>query len=273
MNVFNSKPLCESPTVKWTYREMTAKTREELLDLIPAYALGALDDAERDELEDWLKHDPEAQAVLVEYRAVAGHLVGLVPLRRAPDHLAGDLRQRLASTRGGTTSPEPARRVFKRRWVWAAAAAALLAAVVLGIVLTPSDPPEDPAARADALYDRLVAQPGSSLYLVEAGEVNAAVSGDIVISADGKQAVLCMRGLPEITEEQAFQMWLIDASGARTSGGVFQGLGAHEDFYIEVPLDQPDITYQAVGVSLEPAGGSPYADRPSGPRVLSVKLG
>ena len=44
--------------------------RETLLDLIPAYALGALDSEERAEFEAWLSTDSDGRRLLAEYQAV-----------------------------------------------------------------------------------------------------------------------------------------------------------------------------------------------------------
>jgi anti-sigma-K factor RskA len=252
---------------------MAAKKREELLDLIPAYALGALDEDECAEFESWLEDDPEAQAILADYHAVAAHLLTLVPLRAAPDHLQAELRQRLAaSPRDGGAARTG--RLWKRRMVWGFAAAALLVTAILGVLFAQIDSVDEaaPTPGAAELYAQLVAQASSSQYTIVAGEVDADVSGNLIISSDGKQAVLCIWYLPSIAHDQTFQMWLVDTSGARTSGGLFQADPSHEAVYIRVPLDQPVTAYQGVGVSLEPAGGSPYADRPTGPRVLSVPL-
>ena len=257
---------------------MTANKREELLDLIPAYALGALDDSERAEFESWLHNDPEAQAILSDYQAVADHLVALAPLRPAPDHLQADLRQRLAASRSGGAAEKsvgqaPAA-IRRRRSTWILAAAALFTVVILGVLFVvfyrtdDSDAPPGPAQ----LYAQLKEQPGSSRYEAVAGEVDDAVSGVLLVSSDGEQAVLCLWDLPQITTDQTFQMWLIDASGARTSGGLFQADAVQDALYIQVPFDRPVTAYQGVGVSLEPAGGSPYEDQPTGPRVLSVPL-
>ena len=252
---------------------MSAKKREELLDLIPAYALGALDEDERTEFETWLEDDPEAQAILSDYHAVVGHLLTLVPLHPAPDHLLADLRQRLAaSPRGGAAAK---RGILPKRWMgWVLAAAALLVVAIVGILLVLSGSVNEatPTPGAAELYTRLVAQSSSSQYTIVAGEVDADVSGNLIISSDGKQAVLCIWYLPSITSDQTFQMWLIDTNGARTSGGLFRAEPSQEVLYIQVPFDQPVTAYKGVGVSLEPAGGSPYADRPTGPRVLSVPL-
>jgi anti-sigma-K factor RskA len=253
---------------------MAAKKREELLDLIPAYVLGALDEDECAEFESWLVDDPEAQALLADYHTVAGHLLTLVPLRAAPDHLPADLRQRLAASPRGGVAARTGILSQRRVVAWVFAAAALLAVAILGVLFVQIDSVDEasPTPGAAELYAQLVAQASSSQYAIVAGEVDAEVSGNLIISSDGKQAVLCIWYLPSIAHDQTFQMWLIDTSGARTSGGLFQADPSQEAVYIRVPLDQPVTAYKGVGVSLEPAGGSPYADQPTGPRVLSVPL-
>jgi len=259
---------------------MVAKKREELLNLIPAYTLGALDDDERIEFEAWLHNDQNAQSLLADYQAVADHLVALVPLRDAPHHLQADLRQRMAadSSRAGFAESAPASRAIRkssaRRFWWVLAAAAVLVIAIVGVVLTQmeSDTP-DSEPNAEQLYTQLAAQPDAGLYEIVPGEVDDAVSGNLLVSPDGTLAVLRIADLPAITSDQTFQMWLIDEAGTRSSGGLFHTDPAQEALYIAVPLARSITAYQGVGVSLEPAGGSPYADRPTGPRVLSVPLG
>ena len=256
-------------------------TREELLNLIPAYAIGALDDDERAEFEAWLQGDPEAQMILADYRAVADHLVVLAPLRAAPAHLHADLRQRLTASRGAEAARGPVeiapivRRRLSRRATGALLAVAALVVIVLGILLVQIMSREEPDSTPSAaeLYDELARQSGSSQYAVVPGEVEDTVWGDLIVSSDGEQAVLRISSLPQIGSDKAFQLWLVDTSGTRTSGGLFQGNPALDTVYIRVPIDRPIAAYQRFGVSLEPAGGSPYPDQPTGPRVFSVPLG
>lgn len=248
---------------------------EQYHDLIPAYAIGALDDHERALVEAWLLTDPEAQALLAEYEAAADHLVALAPLRKAPPHLRDDLRQRLAAARstGSAPDPAPARRL-NARIAWELLAAAAFAVVILAVLLLRGGVTDEPDATPDAaaLYAQLTQQSGASMYTVVAGEVVDTVSGDLVVSPDGAQAVLRLASLPPITPEETFQMWLIDQDGVRTSGGLFNTGALEDTLYLRVPLERPISAYRGVGVSLEPAGGSPYADQPTGPRVLSVPL-
>jgi anti-sigma-K factor RskA len=259
--------------------------REQLLDLIPAYALGALDPDEQMALEAALPGDPEAQALLADYQQIAEHLVAMAPLQPAPAHLQTDLRQRLAAERPQAGPAAPQRRAPQppvapaRRTPWlgrgdkilaAVAAVTMIAvAVVLlwGALSGDDTPPSDPAG----LYAFLLEQPASTRYVVAAGEVSDAVSGELVVSATGEQAVLRTQALPAIGEGETFQIWLIDHEGARTSAGLFRP-DQEDSTYVQVPLEQPIAAYQAVGVSLEPAGGSPFPDQPTGPRVLAVPL-
>lgn len=252
---------------------MAAKKREELLNLIPAYAIGALDEDKRAEFEAWLHHDQEAQSLLADYLAVADHLVVLAPLRAAPGHLQADLRQRLAASRGRDAAAAP-KVLLKSRISWILTAAALLTVVIAGTLFVQLDSVDDSDPTPDAahLYAQLVARPDASQYEIVPGDVDDAVSGSLIVSPDGKQAVLRVSYLPPIDNDQTFQMWLVDDTGARASGGLFQANTSQDTLYIQVPFDRPVTAYQGVGVSLEPAGGSPYADQPTGPRVLSVPL-
>src|SRR5262245_35245263 len=81
--------------------------RNTLLDLIPAYALGALDADERAEVDAFLATDDEARTLLAEYQAFTDSLVFSVPARPAPAHLNADLRQRLATSRPQPTATVP----------------------------------------------------------------------------------------------------------------------------------------------------------------------
>jgi anti-sigma-K factor RskA len=260
---------------------MAAKKREELLNLIPAYAIGALDEDERAGFEAWLQHDAEAKTLLADYQAVAAHLAALAPLRPAPSHLQADLRQRLAASRSGAAVAKPVEKrpavlqgLSRQRFAWVLAAAALLSIVIAAVLVTQLNPTDDsnPPLDAAQLYAQLMTQPDASQFTIVPGEVDDAVSGILIVSSDGKQAVLRVSYLPPLASDQTFQMWLVDSDGARTSAGLFQADTAQEALYIQVPFDRPVTAYNGVGVSLEPAGGSPYVDKPTGPRVLSVPL-
>lgn len=235
--------------------------REELLDLIPAYALGALDKDERAAVEAWLPGDADAQQLLDEYRALADLLPMAAPGVAAPPHLEADLRKRIAAR--SQPVPKPA---LTRSWIPALAGIAAALLLVLAGVLLALRPGETP----QALYDRLMEQQGAREVAIEPG-LQPDTSGELVTSADGRQAVIRVNNLPHINEDQAFQLWLVDETGAR-SGGIFRFDDPYQDNFIVIPLEKPVTEYRAFGVSLEPASGSPFPDRASGPRVFRVQL-
>ena len=97
-----------------------------------------------------------------------------------------------------------------------------------------------------------------------AGTENAdAATGVIIISEDGAHGALIVQELPQLSEEQAYQLWLID-DGERADGGTFSvDEDGYDSHYVSSP--RPLGEYEAFGVTIEPAGGSPG---PTGPQVL-----
>ncbi len=265
---------------------MRMMTREEFLDLIPAYALDALDPGELAEFEALLAQDGEAQRLLAEYEAVAAHLAFEAPAYPAPEHLEDGLRQRLAAR---YTTPDqdwtlPARPPGSRlaqHPTWRAvvlplaatlAAVLVLAVGVLVVLLNAPRPGGPPIGEAERLYRMLDARADTARFSLQAGEVTDRVSGELVAAADGARAVIAISGLPAISPEQTFQLWLRGSDESVQSGGLFRA-STGTMTYVTVPLrDRSLADLAGVGVSLEPAGGSPYADRPSGPDVFLIPL-
>ncbi len=235
--------------------------RDELLDLIPAYALDALDAEERAAVEALLRTDAEARELLAEYQALGQAMTLATPARRAPAHLQADLRRRLAAE----ANPQPAAR---RRpiplWILAAAAAGV---VMVGVLALIRPGQSDPGAE---LYARIVAQAGHVTRPIQPAE-GASPRGEMVYTADGTQAVIRVSDLPALREDQTFQLWLIDAAGAR-SGGLLRFDNPSGPHYIVIPLEKPAQEYAAFGVSTEPAGGSPLPDGPSSPPIFAVEV-
>ncbi len=244
-----------------------------MLDLIPAYALGALDPDERAEFEAWLATDPEAQQLLAEYQALADPLVMMTPLRQAPAHLEVDLRRRLAESRGQT--PRGTSRAWRWRPLAVAAALALVAAVVLVLSALPVAAPNDGTPTPDItldeaaqLFAQLRQEENVRRIALTPSEGQDQLAGEFV--SDGNQAVIQVWRLPVLSDDQTFEVWLVDEGGPQ-SGGLVEAAPPDEPTYILVPLDKPLDEYQGFGVSIEPAGGSPEQG-PTGPRIFGVSL-
>ncbi len=250
---------------------------EPLENLIPAYVLGALDADERARVEAQLAADPAARQLLAEYEQVAGNLAFAAPALSAPEHLAADLQKRLSARRQAPGEALASRAAASqtapmRMYRYLAVLAALLVVAVGITVAVQSGRSASPAA----LYTRLDTQEGAAHFQLQPGDVTDSVTGDLVAAADGRQAVIAVSALPELTPDQTFQLWVRSADGTVRSGGLFRTLDDTADpvTYITIPLrtDESVDMLAAVGVSLEPAGGSPYEDRPTGPRVFLIPI-
>jgi anti-sigma-K factor RskA len=245
--------------------------RETLLQLIPAYALDALDADERAAVEAQLVGDSEAQALLAEYQQLSAALVLAVPARPAPAHLNADLRQRLAARRPAVT-PKPIRRNIQARWL--AAAAALLALILGGVWLLsqgmlPVAP--DPTLQGESLYQQ-IAQAAETFRLPVTPSTDfasAGITGELVADTLTNLAVIRVTNLPPLGADQTYQLWLAGPE-LTVSGGLFRGTDGLA--YIALPLEYPLNAYRGFGVSLEQAGGSPDPNRRTGPSVFGVRL-
>ncbi len=245
--------------------------RQELLDLIPAYALGALDFDERTEVEALLQTDQEAQSLLNEYQAITEAMVVMTPARRAPFALQEDLRQRLRDNvpELPTLQVTPRPRRFNR-YIWIPMAAAAALVVIVGALLLWQG---SAGSGPERLYGQLVAQAGARRIPIQTGE-NFQANGELVISEDGEQAVIRVENLPALQPNQTFQLWLVETQtpDAPQSGGLIQFANPAAANYILLPLEKPASAYAGFGMSLEPAGGSRAPVGPSGPRVFGVAL-
>lgn len=243
--------------------------RETFLNLIPAYALGALDEDERAEFEAHLNADAEGRALLAEYQALANTLVLTAPVREAPAHLGADLRARVQARQSAepAETPKASGPVWTR---WLAVAAIL--ALVFGIIWGATQLETGNLPQGQQLYDQLMATSGSLHVDVTPGEEFTSITGELVASPGSNKAVIRVEHLPSLPENQTYQLWLSGPDGV-TSGGLFRAGSPDAPTYIVLPLDQPFEHYQGCGVSLEPAGGSPFPNKRSGPRVFNVRLG
>jgi anti-sigma-K factor RskA len=73
--------------------------------------------------------------------------------------------------------------------------------------------------------------------------------------------------LPELSEKEVYQIWLIEPNGHRVSAGLFRPQADVAYTTQPVYAEQDLSRFTAVGVTVEPAGGS---EQPTGPRLYKV---
>jgi len=221
----------------------------ELDELLGAYALDAVDPAERRRVEDYLEINPRAAAEVQEHREVATMLAftGM----DAPDGVWGRIADEigehapppgpeLAKVMSFDEHPKRRRLAAAAPWIASAAAAIVVAVVAVGVigVADRSESPSDPLAAAVdvALADR---DSVTTTLVSEASDATA----DAVIDQDGHGYVVA-RALPTLPDGQTYQLWGVVEGGDVISLGIFGPNPEIEPFTVEGPVAALAITIE-----------------------------
>ena len=254
---------------------MSEMSREEVLELLPAYVLDALESDARQEVDGLLIADSEAQQLLQQYRQIES-VLPLMAVHRSP---STDLRERFLERLHEETAPsdepihvipfpeKPKRKGIPLRRRYLVSMVATVVIAIVGLVFVLTSEPEAPSPQV-TFYE--ISNQSDAERITIAANADSVVEGDLVISSDRERAALRLKQLPVINADQAFQLWMVDENGP-VSGGVYP---MPEDYalYLVIPNEKPIDKYVRFGVSLEPAGGSPLGNAPSGERVFSIAL-
>ncbi|QUB99702.1 anti-sigma factor [Cellulosimicrobium cellulans] len=231
-----------------------AHDRPDVRDLLPAYALDAVDDVERRAVERLLAADPDARRELDEYRdVVAAFAVESAP----PPALRDAVLARVAasadaapsageSTGGVVVDLAAARRARRRRWTGLAAAVAAVVAVAVPTTVAVRATQEQSRleARADAI-ERMLADPDATILH---GDV--AGGGQASVLAAGDDMYFRASDLPDAGDDHDYQLWVVEPDGAVVSAGV---LDVQDGSTSRLVQGEPGV---GMAVTVEPAGGS-----------------
>jgi anti-sigma-K factor RskA len=239
-----------------------------------AYAVDALDDVERAEFERHLGQCPECQDEVASLRAAAVELTHasaasppaslresvlsqISTVRPLPPVTAGtaagvpgDLGRHPAPglQAPATVTPLESRRRRVNPAAWLVAAAAAVALVVGGLVWSPWND-ETPPQQLTAT-ERVIRADDAQRY----EKVIDGARATIVRSKSLGQAVIIAEDMPAAPEGKDFQIWYQNPDGEMVSAGLMP----HEAKpTVSMVLDGDASKYNGVGITLEPAGGSP----------------
>jgi anti-sigma-K factor RskA len=237
----------------------------DVIELLPAYALGSLDEEEAIQVAEHLDTCPGCRAELLSYQAVADRLAMAAPDAIPPARLKQQILGQLQTPRLESSS-EPHESLWQRivdlfqrtAPAWGLASLALVVLLVLSNLWW--------WQRADR-KGPMVTPGGMQVVAMVGTDAAPAAVGTLVISGNGEYGTLAVDGLAALDPDHQYQLWLI-RDGQRTSGGVFsvnpEGYGA---LWISSP--EPLSSYPAFGITIEPEGGSPG---PTGDKVLGGSL-
>ena len=221
--------------------------RERFDDLKEAYALDALSEEERREVEDYLGTHPELRAEVDNLRSVA-NLLALAPQEYEPSpELRCDLLNRISSPPVATPAADPSSR---RAGLWrlfgpsGLAATAVLALVTVGMFVWNAALREENQILQGELQ-------GQQTYALEGTGAAQGVQGEVVHLGD-ERAVLIAEDLPSPPEGETYEAWIL-REDVPEPAGLFEpddaGVAAAP---IEGSIEDAD----AVAVTVEPSGGS-----------------
>ena len=231
---------------------------------IPAYALGALEGEDVAALEAHLKTCAVCRQELADYRATSDNLLMALPAQNPSAALRKRLQRQLPS----------AQKTARPRLNWSFSRMAMGIAIVLLLALNVFSISQVQALQRQQA--QLMAQiengqmalvmlsyPHTQSFQIQQNNV----TGSLLLDREYNNAVLILRGLPAIPENQTYQVWLISPDGDRTSAGLIR---PQTDVpFISEPLysTQDLVNFIGVGMTIEPAGGS---DAPTGMQIFRV---
>jgi len=223
-------------------------TTRDAWELLPAYALDAVDELERRTVERLLAADPQARRALDEYRdVVAAFTVEEAP----PAHLREQVMARVAAAPQAGTRPAgagaatpPARP--RRRWGLVAVAAAAVVAVAVPTTVAVRATQEQ--ARLQEQVDtvaQMMADPSATLV-----RADVTGGGEATVLTSGDDYLFTASGLPGPGDGHDYQLWVVGSGGDVTPAGVLQAQDGSVEHLVQ---DQPGV---GVAVTVEPDGGS-----------------
>jgi anti-sigma-K factor RskA len=255
---------------------------EEAQMNLPAYALGALEAGEASSVREHVRGCAICRAELADYALVRAGLDEAVDDTPLPVGFTQRLASRAvaldrpASAQALPTSapeagpsPSPATRPRRMSWLpWALTAACLALALGLGawglrlqgelgrtrgeVASLRGEVAQ--LRESDARVARLLAQPSVLSRRLQAG--TPGVDGRMYMPPERGEALLVIGDLPQLPRGKVYQLWLLAPGGAVESAGTFTPIG---DGAARLYLNPASGLgrYNGLGVTVEPAGGSP----------------
>jgi len=259
--------------------------RPQIEELLPFYALDALNDEDKELVEAYLKEHPEARQQIEEMEsAVAALPYGVQPVDPSPHSKVALMRrvaadQRAASsTRNRPSRPRGMRfENFFRVFSLGAAIVAILWVIVLSTQVSRL------RNEISALSEALVAQsneieqinaklpqttPSAVITVSLKGtEVQPQAQGQLIADPNSQSAVLVIVGLTPLEAGKTYQVWLIQGD-APVSAGLLK-VDENGQGVLVVSSETAIGSFDALGISVEPEEGSP---QPTGDIVVLSEL-
>jgi anti-sigma-K factor RskA len=246
--------------------------------LTGAYAVDALDDAERRQFERHLAACPDCAQEVAELRRTANRL-GAAVTADPPDRIRAAVLAEIKGVRQDSPGLRLAGRrgrprdTGSRRWVIGltsvAAAVALALAAALGVIAVRSQQQltttQAELAQAASRYTPLAQVLGATDMRAESANGTQGGRATAVVSRRLDKGIFVAFSMPPTPSNKTYQAWAIGTGHPRSIGLLANG---GNDSTVPLVLDTLANT-TTIAVTLEPAGGSP---QPTGSLLISFHL-
>ncbi|MFF3850607.1 anti-sigma factor domain-containing protein [Streptomyces sp. NPDC002328] len=221
---------------------------------VGAYVLHALPPDEEAAFENHLA-GCDACRQEVEQLSRAAVELGAAESSPPPAELRRRVLDQIAAVRQDR-SPVPASRIRRQRILRLALAASVAAAAALGGVAwwqnSQADTAREQSARARAGYRQLAGVLTAPDATITTGDLTHGGTASVVASRARGRAAFVATGLPPLTGDRVYQLWYAGSGGFRPAG-LLPSAGGRQTRVLDGPL----AGATAVGITVEPAGGSP----------------
>jgi hypothetical protein len=257
-------------------------TTDEVKELVPFYALGALDAATTREVETWLRGaSAEEQREAEGFREIAALLPYALSAPAPPVSLRATLLSQLPAQSAKVLpfKPRVSQPPVARQWTqWLAAAAALV--MTMGTAyfywqnqklklenLALTQQVADVKAEQQAQIEQVLAPLNRILTMKGVTAQNA--SAKIVWDVPQQRWLLQVYDLPAPPSDKDYQLWYV-TKDAKLSAAVFSpDARGRFTLQLQLPANVNAETLAATAVTLEPKGGVP---QPTGQFYLMAQL-
>jgi anti-sigma-K factor RskA len=228
------------------------KKHEQIHEMLPAYALGCLDEEEAVLVSEHLATCAKCNELLLEYNRTVDALAYGSSSICPPDSLKEKLMRKIQSPAEIPSVFQPASKRWKWKSLWqrfspAWAFASLMVIISLSVVNYIQW--HNTQKLQDEIAVDLVVLKMKGTFRAPKGD------GTFVISQNRKKGVLVASDLPIPDESQQYQLWM-KKNGQQVSGGVFS-VTKTGYAVVEIQSNESLSSFKSFEITLEPAGGSP----------------
>lgn len=245
-------------------------------DQIDLYALGALEPNEQMVVDEHLDTCVRCRTRLEEAKRLVALLAWTPDQHEPPPALRDRVVRHARQTRQPVTNQHWWQRFDPGAWGWTRprriagfglAAAALILALLGNTFRLQRHVARLQSEVMEPQVAQLLRTPGARLVVLLPQASGSTGTGQMLMNNAGTQGYLVTDALPPLPTDKAYQLWMIGSAGP-TNAGVFtvdqQGVAT-----VLVNIPGQAQNYQATGVTVEPAGGSP---QPTSDPILLTEL-